>query len=169
MLRSLLLIITTLFIFTSVQSQNAVDKSKFHEFDFWLGEWDVYVKTDLENKIAESYIQSVIDSFAIQENYSVIGGPYQGKSFNKYNPQLDRWEQFWVDNGGLSLFITGGLNSEGKMILASETKDDLGIITINQISWQFLKNGQVNQIWKSKVGDAEWAVLFDGIYKRKSE
>jgi hypothetical protein len=164
-MKVLLIALCFLFSFPTVAQQN-VNNDKFHEFDFWLGEWDVYNKGD-DTIRAESYIQTVIDSFAIQENYAVLGSPYKGKSFNKYNPQLDRWEQFWVDNGGLSLFLTGGLDEKGSMVLGSEGVNSKGQKTWNQISWTLLDDGSVNQIWLAKTADGDWLTLFDGIYKKK--
>ena len=34
---------------------------------------------------------------------------YAGKSYNVYNPDLKRWEQFWVDNVGGMIHFYGGL------------------------------------------------------------
>lgn len=56
-----------LFCFVQLSAQQSTPIEKFHEFDFWLGEWDVYNKGD-DSIRAESFIQTVIDSFAIQEN-----------------------------------------------------------------------------------------------------
>ena len=160
------LFLACLITFSAVFGQTNPQPEKFHEFDFWLGEWYVYNKGD-DTIRAESIIQSVIDSFAIQENYQVLGNPYQGKSFNKYNPQKDQWEQFWVDNSGLSLFITGGLDEKGRMVMGNETIDSVGHKTWNEISWELLPDNSVNQIWKTKVEGGAWRILFDGIYRRK--
>ncbi len=139
---------------------------KIHEFDFWLGEWNVYNKGD-DTIRAYSHIESIIDSLAIQENYQVLKGKFKGKSFNKYNPVLDQWEQFWVDNSGTSLFITGGLDNNGRMVLGNEQLNTDGKRTWNEISWKLLEDGTVNQIWRTKKEGEEWQIVFDGIYKRK--
>lgn len=150
----------------NLKAQITDTKEKYHEFDFWLGEWDVYNKGE-ETIQAHSLIESVIDSFAIQENYRVIGGSFKGKSFNKFNPQTSQWEQFWVDNGGLSLLIKGGLDDKGRMVMGNENIDSTGTITKNEISWELLNNGNVNQIWRTKIDNAEWTIVFDGVYKRR--
>jgi hypothetical protein len=90
-------------------------KALYHQFDFWLGKWDVY-KYGTDVLAGKSHIESIIDSVGIQENYTVVKGAYTGKSLNKYNPDKKRWEQYWIDNSGLTLFLAGGL-IDGKMVL----------------------------------------------------
>lgn len=136
-------------------------KQKFHEFDFWIGEWDVY-KSGTDTLVGQSVIQSIIDSMAIQENYHAVGGSYEGKSLNKYNPFSARWEQFWVDNTGLTLHIGGGY-ADGKMIMGSEA----GTLS-NRITWHNNPDGTVRQVWEQSTDKGEnWQLVFDGTYKRK--
>lgn len=128
----------------------------FHDFDFWLGEWNVY-KFGTDTLVGKSQIQSIIDSVGIMENYKSTQSLYQGKSLNKYDPQLKKWDQFWVDNGGLTLRIQGGL-VDGSMVMGNET---------NEITWTPLEGDRVRQTWKiRKAKDAAWKKAFDGEYKR---
>jgi hypothetical protein len=156
------------FSVTIMAQQSITPPSKeFQQFDFWIGNWDVY-KFGTETLAGKSQIQSIIDGYGILENYSVGEGKYQGKSLNKYNPAKQRWEQYWTDNTGLTLFLTGGFVN-GKMILSDEISGDpkLGI---NQIIWELMKNGNVRQTWNlSKDGGKTWTVLFDGEYKKSKE
>ncbi|TFH26541.1 MAG: hypothetical protein E4H10_06725 [Bacteroidia bacterium] len=76
---------------------------KNHQFDFWLGTWEVY-KYGTDTLVGHSRIESINDGLGLLENYSVALGKYQGKSLNKYNPARERWEQYWIDNSGLTLF-----------------------------------------------------------------
>ncbi len=140
---------------------------EYQQFDFWIGKWDVY-KFGTETITGKSHIQSINDGYGILENYSVGEGKYQGKSLNKYNPAKQRWEQYWIDNTGLTLFLTGGFVT-GKMILSDEISGDPKQ-GINQITWQKLENGNVRQTWNlSKDGGKTWTILFDGEYKKSKE
>jgi len=97
------------------------------------------------------------------ENYWSAMGKYQGKSLNKYNSSNGIWEQFWIDNGGNTLKLAGGLNS-GNMVLENkrETKD--GPLQ-NKITWEKLEKGNVRQTWEvSKDGGNTWKTVFDGLY-----
>ena len=58
-------------------------------------------------------IQLILKDCVIFENWKDgFGG--EGKSFNKYNPDLKQWEQFWVDERRGRLFFTGRLE-DGEM------------------------------------------------------
>lgn len=137
----------------------------YHDFDFWLGTWDVYVAGSDQPR-AQSHIESIIDSVGVLENYKLLQGPYQGKSINKYNAARQRWEQLWIDNGGLSLFLSGNL--EGKAMVMTDEERPLSEGTINKIRWEPQANGDVRQTWTSSTdGGKTWNTVFDGMYKRK--
>ena len=91
----------------SLNAQDNTPPKPNHDFDFWIGEWVVY-HTTADTVVGYSQIESIIDSFAIRESYQSAGGPYQGTSLNKYNPVTKVWEQYWIDNGGLTLHLKGG-------------------------------------------------------------
>jgi hypothetical protein len=162
-MKKIIFLLVIAFIQNSVaQQQNT--KPMQHQFDFWLGKWDVY-KYKSDTLVGKSHIESIIDSVGLLENYSVIKGKYTGKSLNKYNPAQQRWEQYWIDNSGLTLFLTGGLVN-GKMILDDAQYGDAKK-GLNQIVWEKMKNGSVRQTWNvSTDGGKTWAVLFDGEYKK---
>ena len=145
--------------------KQTLQKPNFHEFDFWLGEWEVY-KFGTDTLVGHSKIESIIDSIGIRETYHSARGKYWGTSLNKYNPLLDTWEQFWVDNGGLTLHIQGG-REDNKMVMKGKSNYPKGEV-IEKISWHHLKDGTVRQVWeKSKDGGKSWQKAFDGHYKRK--
>lgn len=134
-------------------------KHHYHEFDFWLGKWKVY-KYGTSQQVGSSHIESIIDSVGVLENYKSLPSTYQGKSLNKYNPQLKLWEQFWIDNGGLTLHLQGGL-TDGKMIL-----QDLNGLKQNRIVWEAITTDSVRQTWYiSSDGGQSWQTSFDGLYK----
>jgi len=123
-------------------------------------------KYGTDTLVGFSQIESVIDSLGLLENYSVAKGKYLGKSLNKYNPARERWEQYWIDNSGLTLFLSGGLK-EGKMVLDDVEHGDRDK-GLNRIVWELLKSNTVRQTWSiSKDGGLSWSVVFDGEYKPK--
>ena len=152
-----------LFLQMQGQQSNENHEKYHHQFDFWLGDWEVY-KYGTDTLIGKSSIVSIVDSLGLLENYSVLKGGFQGKSLNMYNRSKKRWEQYWIDNSGLTLFLSGGW-LDGKMVLtdAQEGKDQK---IYNQITWEQGKQGTVRQIWQmSKDGGETWTELFDGEYR----
>lgn len=164
-----ILVVAVLLSVTPILAQQPKEDSKtmYHQFDFWLGHWDVY-KYGTDTLVGESRIETIIDSVGLLENYKTTRGAYQGKSLNKYNPEKKRWEQYWIDNSGLTLFLAGGIE-EGKMVLSDE-ETNASSTTINKITWEKLKGGTVRQTWTTSTDKGKtWKLAFDGIYKRKKD
>lgn len=79
-----------------------------------------------------------------------------------------RWEQYWVDNGGLTLSIHGGLH-EGAMVMRGEL-ENRGAGALHRISWSRHSETTVRQTWKqSSDGGKTWVLLFDGLYRPKGD
>ena len=76
----------------SVQAESAVcDTPQHHQFDFWVGEWQV-VPTAGGLPQGASHIEKELGDCVIWENWKSLGNPYAGKSYNVYNTSLKRWE-----------------------------------------------------------------------------
>jgi lactoylglutathione lyase len=160
-------ILLFLFATQQIMAQQASEAltQKYHQFDFWLGTWDVY-KYGTDTLVGQSHIESIVDSLGLLENYSVSKGQYQGKSLNKYNPARERWEQYWIDNSGLTLFLSGGL-ADGKMVLEDVDHGDASA-GFNRIAWEKTNHNSVRQTWSvSQDSGLTWSVVFDGEYKMK--
>ena len=164
-------ILIILCAFVGIQSLQAQIPQKKRDFEFWVGEWNVY-KYGTDTLVGKSSIQSIIDGHAILEKYTAIGSAYEGTSLNKYNTDNGKWEQYYVDNTGLTLHLTGQF-SKNKMVLENKvTKGNE--VTRNRITWESVDQDQVRQIWsqkKHKTNQNEpfnWQVIFDGIYKSRS-
>lgn len=69
-----------------------------HEFDFWIGEWDVY-QTGGKLLVGHSSVQSISGECALLENWTSTQAQ-TGKSINYYNPSTGKWEQDWIGSGG---------------------------------------------------------------------
>ena len=63
---------------------------ELQQFDFWLGEWDVYSE---DKPIASSRIEKVTNGHIILEDYEQV--EYGGKSINYYDPYIKKWRQNW--------------------------------------------------------------------------
>lgn len=164
-LRQLIIITGCLLFFVGLglaQDQQATEK--FKEFNFWEGDWKVY-KTGTDSIVGKSKIKAILKNMAIRENYKVHKGEYKGTSLNKYNQNKGKWEQFWVDNTGLTLHLEGGLQGN-KMVM--ETAKGSGGSVIDKISWENKSDGTVRQIWtQSKDNKQTWKTLFDGTYVKE--
>ena len=136
---------------------------EYRQFDFWIGEWKVSTPTNANNGL--NSVEMAHNGCVITEHYSTPNG-YTGQSLNAYDRVTGTWNQTWVDNGGLVLKLSGGM--EGKsMVMSGEGTDQQGNAIEHRITWTPKPNGTVTQIWESKpVNGGEWKVLFDGLYTK---
>ncbi len=135
-----------------------------HQFDFWLGDWDVFDAQG--NSGGKSHIESMAEGNAILENWSDADGT-TGKSINVYNQQKKIWQQFWVGNGSGVLEMSGGIVN-GSMVLVGERVGRPGVKRFDRIIWTPNADGSVRQHWEISIdGGQTWRNNFDGTYRRK--
>jgi len=150
------------FMTTILFAQKNIDH-KYAEFNFWIGEWNVY-KHSTDTILGKSKIEAIVDHTVLKETYRSTTSKYHGTSLNKYNPRTDQWEQFWVDNSGLTLHVRGNLK-DGKMVLQNQINTEKGTLS-NKISWQKNPDNTVRQTWSQSTDEGKtWKVVFDGDYK----
>ncbi|MCH4824416.1 hypothetical protein ML462_14680 [Gramella lutea] len=135
------------------------------QFDFWVGDWEVFDKDG--KKIGENLIVKLEDNCIVNENWTSENGG-SGKSYNYYDPSTETWNQLWISNTGNILKLKG-IASENKMTLKSEITQGTKGKYYNQITWTENKDGSVNQLWE--IYDQKGNLLnnvFEGIYKKKN-
>lgn len=162
--KAIKLVIIILVGFQCIGAQEPTENDKQdHQFDFWIGEWNVY-KFGTDTIAGISSIKPILDHKTIEENYQNLKYKYKGKSLNTYNPKTKKWEQYWVDNSGLRLYMTGAYNN-GKMILSDCGTND----RCNRITWTNMGDGTVRQEWEqSRDNGKTWRKIFDGHYKKRN-
>jgi len=139
---------------------------EYHQFDFWLGNWEVYNQAD--TIVGYNHIVQLHDECVIQENWK-SKGTYTGTSYNFYDPLSDTWNQVWIDNQGGHLILKGRY-AEGKMVMESELKkSQKGISYYDRITWYNNGDGTVRQLWEMVgIDGVVLNVLFDGLYRKKN-
>lgn len=133
------------------------------QFDFWLGEWDV--QTPQGQHAGNSSIQKILGSCVVLENWS--GGGLDGKSFNIYNRDLKKWQQWWVDTSGRVTLYTGEIVN-GEMRYLAEAGPQNGPQS-RKMTFSRLGPDKVRQLGEmSTDGGKTWTVAYDLIYVRKN-
>jgi len=138
----------------------ACQSAEYRQFDFWLGEWEVFLPTG--KKAGDSRIEAISAGCALLENWSGNGG-FSGKSLNSYDSSDKQWHQSWVDSSGSRLELAGSY-ADKRMVLASGSG-----AAMQRIAWSVNDDGSVRQLWESSAdGGKSWAVQFDGKYVRRN-
>lgn len=124
-----------------------------HQFDFWLGEWDL----TWEGGKGTNTITAILDSAVIQEQFdSRPSENFQGKSVSVFNKHTKKWHQTWVDNQGGYLDFIGEF-TDGKMILSRTAKRDgkeflqrmiFYNIQPNSLDWNWERSDDNGKTWK---------------------
>jgi tetratricopeptide (TPR) repeat protein len=149
---------------------SANEKTK--EFDFWIGQWDVYI-TGTVNLVGQSIIQKISGGCAILENYTSVQYPYNGKSINYYDGSKGKWEQVWVGSSGVgpgTSDITHFVNGEyrdGALRFTFETTQQ-GQAAIGNFIFYNLGPDKVRQYQETSTdGGKSFQVSYDLTYLRK--
>ncbi len=149
----------------AAQAAPTCTDAKHHQFDFWIGDWDVTLPNG--DRAGHNLIEPILGGCALRESWTGARGS-NGTSTNAFDRVRGKWHQTWVDDSG-SLIMLDGAFADGKMVLSGETKDTAGRKVINRITWQETAPGAVRQLWEaSRDGGATWNVLFDGRYRKRA-
>jgi hypothetical protein len=145
-----------IFVYAQNAGQSPCMSPKAHEFDFWIGKWTVY-KSGTDKIIGYNHIIPVAGGCGLQENWTDASGNSIGTSLNKYDFSKGKWQQFWIDNAGMTLELSGNY-ADMKMIMSDST---------NRITWFKNADGTVRQLWEQTADNGlSWTVAFDGLYKK---
>jgi hypothetical protein len=143
----------------AAERRDCSTRPEVHQFDFWVGEWDVESGGQI---VARSRIGRIAGTCIIQENWMPFGGG-EGKSWNFYNQASGQWEQVWVTGAGDVLEVAGGWK-DGAMRERGTRKNANGAATIHRHNFTPLEKGRVRQLCESDDNGATWHIVFDGLY-----
>lgn len=139
----------------------------FNDFDFWLGEWNVYSNDEKRAFQGSNSVTKHHKNCLIMENWTNAQGG-SGRSMNYFDPVEDQWRQLWVASG-YSIDYSGGLDESGSMVLNGKINNyKTGKSQAFRGKWSANTDGSVRQFFEQKdLQSNEWTVWFDGLYVRK--
>jgi hypothetical protein len=132
-----------------------------HEFDFWLGEWNVY----WGDKQGTNRIERILDGAVIQENFE--GDGLIGISVSLFSKEDHRWHQTWVDNTGSYLDFVGEF-ADGKMILSRSGVVEGKTVRQRMVWYDIAPNAFLWNWERSDDEGTSWREMWKLEYKRKS-
>lgn len=146
-------------------SQCTGSESPWRDFDFWIGNWEVY-DPNTGNKVGDNRIEKRENGCLILENWKSIAGG-SGISMNFYDPLEKKWRQVW-QSAPAFIDYSGGLDEQGRMQLE-------GAIYYNASGqsapfrgrWTAQDDGSVLQeFWQYDATSDNWNSWFVGEYRR---
>jgi tetratricopeptide (TPR) repeat protein len=140
------------------------------DFDFWIGEWDVYLNSYPNHRVGSSVIQNVSGECTILENWQAFNNPFNGKSQNWYDTTTKKWTQLWIGAGGGYQYYTDGEYKDGAMRFKFNGPDANGVIQPGNFIFYNLGADKVRQYQELSIDSGKtFRVSYDFIYIRKKK
>jgi hypothetical protein len=141
----------------TTQSAAACSAPEYHQFDFWVGDWDAFEGAGAA-PVARLHVTRILDGCALLEDYLDTGG-HHGESFSMYDGYRKLWHQTWVANRG-ELLVMDGAFTAGAMTLggADPSKGPRGMV---RGTWTPVASGVREVAATSADGGATWQPWFD--------
>ena len=134
--------------------------------DFWLGDWDVYVGSELAGR---DTVEPILDGCGLTERWKGIGDPHdEGFSLFAYDARKDLWTQTWVTGasgqpGGITVKV---LRAHGptSTTFQGEIEGKSGAVYYDRTILTALPGGRVRQQIQVSRDGVAWRTGFDAIY-----
>ena len=148
----------------NASAQIACAEGPHRDFDYWIGQWQVYTGDQL---VGTNNIQIIENGCGLSEQWTSARGG-SGVSYNAYDPADKQWHQFWVSAQGYVLRLRGGLDEQGNMVMVGELPNpETGAMDRQRITWSKNSDGSVRQLWEASSDQGHtWKVSFDGEYRK---
>jgi hypothetical protein len=143
---------------------------KAHEFDFWIGQWDVtqFNQAPLPHGPGTGFndVHPILEGCVLLENWAGSGGG-TGKSFNWYDTNLGKWRQAWMGDGGGPLDYVGEYK-DGAMRFEGWTLGPNGMHVLQKLTFYNIAHDTVRQQFEQSADSGKtWSTTFDGRYVRR--
>lgn len=136
-----------------------------HDFDFWIGEWDVF-QTGTQTLVGHSLVQSVSGGCSLLENWNATTAN-NGKSLNYYDVSAGTWEQDWVGSSGGAQRYLNGEYKNGIMHFTYESTVNGQKVIGNFLFYNIDKDTVRQYQDMSTDGGKTYTVAYDLTYIRK--
>ena len=141
----------------------ACASAEYRQFDFWVGDWDVF---DIENPktiVARVHVNRILDGCVLHEDYQSTDG-VKGQSFSIYDAMRKAWHQSWVTNRGAMLEIQGNMEGTAMVLSGADRTPDGKDRQVRGV-WKPVSDGVREMAVRSTDGGKTWMPWFDLIFR----
>lgn len=134
-----------------------------HQFDFWIGKWDVTNTVD-QKPAGSSVIEQIYGGCVLRENWSEPG--FTGGSLNAYHEIDRKWHQTWTDSTGAWREFVGGMIDSKMILVARHPSAKLpGVIVQERMIFTPNPDGSVRQYSDQTRDGTHWVLRYDYTYR----
>lgn len=146
------------------------------QLDFWIGDWDLVVRTRTSRDgpwteaRGSQHVEAILGGCAIAETFVADGPPqpWAGRSYSAWQPALGRWRQTWVDDSGGYLAFTGGVEA-GVMTLVGEPQPQAdGKVVLMRMVFLDVAVDRLRWEWQRQTVDGGWQPQMVIEYRRRA-
>ena len=148
-----------------VSQMKACTAAPFRQFDFWVGDWDVYAGGAVAGHNLVTLEQ---DGCLLVEHWTSNPAGQTGTSFNYYDIRDKLWHQLYIDNSGNAGAFPAMAGSlvDGKMVLFTEDTNN----KLSRWTWYVMEPGKVKQMAELSTDHGQtWQVTWNSEYVKKGE
>ena len=138
------------------------------QFDFWIGEWRVFVTQQPDRQVGVSLIEGVYNGCGIRENWQPFS-LQTGGSLSNFDPASGRWHQLWIGSDPGHVEFDGGF-ADGKMVLTGfwPNVNGPGQDGLIRMTYSVNDDGSVRQLGEISTDHGlTWGPSFDFLYRRR--
>ncbi len=145
------------------QRRPCMYSAEARQFDFWVGEWDVFNVQG--QKTGTSVIQQISAGCGVLENWRDVFGN-EGKSINFYDSNTHKWHQYWIGASGgpgrfSGIYENGALRYEGEPAVVN------GARTLSRLTFFNVDANTVRQFAEQSADEGKvWTTTYDFKYVR---
>jgi len=145
----------------STAAKPSCEGPEFHQFDFWVGNWDV---TARGQHAGTNNVTREEQGCLIHEHWN---GGETGQSMNYYDAADHAWHQVWVSSTGQILTFRGTFEHGSLTFLGTRPSQRGSGIVQHRLTFTPNQDGSVRQLWEASRDDGKtWRVIFDGLYRK---
>jgi ketosteroid isomerase-like protein len=150
-------------VFALSETKQECASPESHQFDFWVGDWDVFDVDEPATRVARVQVDRILGGCVLREDYRDNEG-HMGQSFNVYEAPRHSWHQSWVTNRGQLLLLDGSLRDGAIVLNATEHLPDGGDRQV-QGTWKAVADGVRETAVRSTDGGRTWTLWFDLMFR----
>ncbi len=147
------------------------------QLDFWVGDWDLEYRNGTgaivhaRNRITrDEYGECVIAEHFRLPGGGAGGGDYIGASHSMFDPQIGRWRQMWVENGGATVTLVGGpVTGQAHSFELLTTEPRGPTPRMMRMIWQDVTPAGLTWRWQAQQADGSWQDVWAIRYRRRGE
>lgn len=149
--------------YSGVHASSSCSAPEYRQFDFWLGDWDVFDYAGPAAEVARVQVERLLDGCVVREQYADQES-FRGQSLSIYDATRRVWHQTWVTNRGRLLVIEGSFRA-GEMVLEGSDLAPDGRERHIRGTWKAVPGGVRETAVTSMDAGKTWQPWFDLMFR----